>query len=73
MTTASEPIDMTRPTSALAESLAVAEGNLHLFWGSSSHRTAYMATAARMMRPLEVRGWAVARIQPQPMVPSVSP
>ena len=58
-------IDMTLPTSALAESLAVAEGNLHLFWGSSSHRAAYMATAEKMRRPLEVRGWALARIQPQ--------
>lgn len=69
----SEPIDMTRPVSALAESLAVSEGNLHLFWGSASHRQAYMATAARMMRPLEVRGWAVARIIPQSIVPSITP
>ena len=63
--TMSEPIDMMRPVSALAESLAVAEGNLALFWGSSSHRQAYMATAARMMRPLEIRGLAMARIEPQ--------
>lgn len=66
-------IDMRRPVSALAESLAVAEGRLHLFWGSASHRSAYLATAEALIRPLEVRGWALARINPQPTVPSVSP
>jgi hypothetical protein len=71
--TMNEPLDMTRGVSALAESLAVAEGNLALFWGSSSHRNAYLATAAALMRPLEVRGWALARIQPQPTLPTVSP
>lgn len=68
-----EPLDMTRGLSALAESIAVAEGNLALFWGSSSHRNAYLATAAAMMRPLEVRGWQLTRIQPHHMVPTVSP
>lgn len=66
-------INMALPTSALAESLAVAEGNLALFWDSSSHRDAYMATARALIRPLEVRGWALARIEPQSSVPSVSP
>lgn len=69
----SSPIDMGSATSALAESLAVAEGNLALFWGSGSHRHAYMATAAKMLRPLEVRGWALARIEPQSSVPTVLP
>jgi hypothetical protein len=59
--------------SALAESLAVAEGNLHLFWGSESHRRAYRAAAAALLRPLEIRGWALTRIQPQPLVPEVTP
>lgn len=56
-------IDMRDPTSALAESLAVAEGQLGLFWGSASHRAAYFATARAMIRPLEVRGWQVERVK----------
>jgi hypothetical protein len=53
---------MSDPISAIAESLAWTEGRLYLFWGSASHRAAYMATARALIRPLEVRGWKVARI-----------
>ena len=67
-----EPVDMRDPTSALGESLAVAEGNLALFWGSASHRRAYMATAAALLRPLEVRGWRIVR-DAMPDVPRVTP
>lgn len=44
---------------ALAEALAVAEGRLHSFWGSSSHRDAYMATARAMLTALRHRGWGL--------------
>jgi len=63
-------IDMRDPTSALAESLAVAEGQLGLFWGSSSHRAAYFVTATAMLRPLQSRGWKLERIG---LVPEASP
>lgn len=56
-------IDMRDPVSALAESLAVAEGQLGLFWGSTSHRAAYFHTATAMLRPLQIRGWALERIR----------
>lgn len=65
--------NMESAISALAESLAVAEGSLHLFWGSASHREAYMATAAAVVRPLEIRGWRLARLLCIPEVPEVSP
>ena len=70
MTTTNQTIDMARPVSALAESLAVAEGQLALFWGSASHRAAYFATAEAMIRPLTVRGWELARVG---LVPRVAP
>ena len=60
-TTESHPHDrwpvMRDPTTALAEALAVAEGRLHSFWGSASHREAYIATARRMREALAHRGY----------------
>jgi hypothetical protein len=72
MTTRTDPVDMSIAESALGESLAVADGNLALFWGSASHRAAYMATARALIRPLEARGWRLTR-DTMALVPKVSP
>jgi hypothetical protein len=71
--TKTEAVDMSIAESALGESLAVADGNLALFWGSAAHRAAYMAQARALVRPLEIRGWRLARITAQSQIPEVSP
>ncbi len=48
---------MRDPHHAVAEALAVTDGQIGLYWGSDSHRRAYWTSAIALQEALERRGW----------------